>query len=147
MTKGVQDLMFAVARRRDAFHSAIFLDADLDAALALAAPDITVETIPPGRAATGIDAVRSYLTDEVLPNLPADLAFRQVSRTGDRWRVAQEDIATFTHDRELPWLLPGVAATGRRAEVLVVSVVGVERSAVTSYRTLWDHAALLTQLG
>ncbi len=27
---------------------------------------------------------------------------------------------SFTHDRELPWLLPGGAATGRQVEVLAV---------------------------
>jgi carboxymethylenebutenolidase len=147
VTKGVQDLMSAVAKLRDAFHAAVFVDADLDAALAVAAPDISFETIPPGHRATGIDDVRSHLAKDVLPYLPVDLTFRPVSRTGDRWRVAAEDIVTFTHDRELPWLLPGIAPTGRRAEVLAISVVTVRHSAVTSHRMLWDHAALVSQLG
>jgi len=52
----------------------------------------------------------------------------------------------FTHDRELPWLLPGIAATHRRAAVLAVSVVTVRRSRITAHRTLGDHTALLAQL-
>lgn len=52
----------------------------------------------------------------------------------------------FTHDRELPGLLPGVAPTRRRAEILAISVVTVQRSFVASCRTLWDQAALLAQL-
>ncbi len=84
----------------------------------------------------------------MLPHLPADLRFRRLSSTGDRWRVAQEDLVSFTHDRELPWLLPGVPATHRRVEnVLAISVVAIERSLIASHRTLWDQTALLTQLG
>ncbi len=48
----------------------------------------------------------------------------------------------FTHDRELP----GVAPTHRRAEILAISVVTVQRSLVASCRTLWDQTALLAQL-
>ena len=55
-------------------------------------------------------------------------------------------MVAFTHDRELPWLLPGVAPTRRRAEVLAMSVVTVRHSLVTSCRTLWDHADLVAQL-
>src|SRR6202042_2166747 len=126
VTKGVQDLMVEVARVRDAFYSAIYSAADLDEAMALPA--------------TGC-----ALADDVLPHLPADLTFRRISRTGDRWRLAQEDMASFTHDLELPWLLPGVAPTHRRAEVLAISVITVQRSLITSHRTLWDQATLLTQ--
>ena len=52
----------------------------------------------------------------------------------------------FTHDRELPGLLPGVAPIRRRAEILAISVVTVQRSFVASCRTLWDQTALLAQL-
>jgi carboxymethylenebutenolidase len=53
---------------------------------------------------------------------------------------------SFTHDRELPWLLPGVAPTFRRAEVLAIAVVGFERTRIRSQRVLWDHATLAAQL-
>jgi carboxymethylenebutenolidase len=147
MTKGVQDRMIDVERIRDAFHAAIYTAADVDAAAALATDDIAVVNHPTGSGATGVADLRRYLRTDVLPHLPADLAFRRISRTGDRWRVAQEDMVSFTHDRELPWLLPGVAPTGRCVEVLAVSVVLVRRSAVEQHRTLWDVTTLLAQLG
>ncbi|MGI8447534.1 MAG: hypothetical protein ACR2MP_10225 [Streptosporangiaceae bacterium] len=146
MTKGVQDRMVEVARVRDAFHSAIYSTSSLDAAIALTTADCVLVNLPSGSGAAGGDGLRRYLADDVLPHLPADLAFRRISSTGDRRRVAQEDIVSFTHDRELPWLLPGVVPTHRRAEVLAISVVTVQRSLITSHRTLWDQAALLTQL-
>ena len=62
--------------------------------------------------------------------------------------------STFTHDRELPWLLPGVAPTGRQVEVLAISVVSVRHRSragrtttlIASHRTLWDQVGLLDQL-
>jgi carboxymethylenebutenolidase len=147
MTKAVQDRMVEVARVRDAFQTAVFIQPDLDAAMALVTSGCTLISMPSGRGASG-DDLRRYLGEEVLPHRPADLSFRRLSRTGDRWRVAQEDLVSFTHDRELPWLLPGVPPTQRRVEdVLAISVVTIERSLIWSHRTLWDQTALLTQLG
>lgn len=146
MTKGVQDRMVEVERVRDAFHSAIYSASSPGAAMALTATGCVLVNLPAGTGATSGDDLRRYLADDVLPHLPADLAFRRISRTGDRWRVAQEDIVSFTHDLELPWLLPGIAPTHRRAEVLAMSVVTVQRSLITSHRTLWDQTALLAQL-
>jgi carboxymethylenebutenolidase len=145
MTKGVQDRMNEVARVRDVFQTAIYSTPSLEAAMALTTPGCTLVNIPAGTGATG-ERLRRYLAEDLLPWLPADLTFRRISRTGDRWRVAQEDLVGFTHDRELPWLLPGVAATDRHVEVLAISVVTVERSLIASHRTLWDQTALLTQL-
>ena len=138
--------MVAVEGVRDAFHRAVYLDQDLDAALAVAAADCVLLNLPAGTGAGGRDQLTSHLSTDVFGHLPADLGFSRISRTADRWRVAEEATVSFTHDRELPWLLPGIAATHRRAEVLVVSVVTVNRSLVTSYRVLWDHTTLLTQL-
>jgi carboxymethylenebutenolidase len=150
MTKAVQDLMVEVARVRDAFHSAVYSARSLEAALARTAADCALVNLPLSTGTgtgTGTDgSLRRYLAEDVLPHLPADLSFRRVSRTVDRWRVAQEDMVGFTHDRELPWLLPGVAPTGRRADILAISIVSVRRSLITSHRTLWDHSGLLAQL-
>jgi len=85
---------------------------------------------------------------------PDDLAFRRVSKTVDQRRLAEESMVTFTHDRELPWLLPGVAPTGRQVEVLAISVVSVRHRSragrtttlIAGHRTLWDQVGLLTQL-
>ena len=146
MTIGVQQLMLAVERVRDTFHAAVFSAPDVEAALALTAPGCTLMNLPAQTGASGTEDLRRFLAEDVGPHLPADLTFRRVSRTVDRWRVAEETTVAFVHDKELPWLLPGIAATHRRVEVLAVSVVTVERSLIASYRTHWDQAGLLAQL-
>ena len=146
MTKAVQDMMVAVERTRDAFAAAV-RGGDVDAALAVVADDVALATLPAGTGARGTEELRRHLAEDVLPHRPADLATTRVSRTVDRWRVVDEQRVTFTHDDELPWLLPGVAPTGRRVEVLAISVVAVRRERITEHRTLWDQHGLLSQLG
>jgi len=146
MTKAVQDMMVAVERTRDAFAAAVRAG-DVDAALAVVTGDVALTTLPAGTGATGADALRRHLADDVLPHRPADLTTTRVSRTVDRWRVVDEQRVAFTHDRELPWLLPGVAPTGRRVDVLASAGVAVRRERITEHRTLWDQHGLLDQLG
>lgn len=147
MTLQIQEYMWAVERVRDAFHEAVYTNQDLDAALATTADDVKLLNTPIQSGARGAQGLRRHLAEDVLPHLPADLAFRRMSRTVDKWRVAEETVVSFTHDRKLPWLLPGVAPTHRRAEVLAVSVVTVRRMVIATHRTLWDHYGLLAQLG
>lgn len=153
MTVAMQTLITAMQSMTDAFHAAIKAR-DLDAALAAVSEDGTVEDVPGGGPLSG-DDLRRHLAEDVFPHLPADLASHRVSRTADIRTLADQRLVTFTHDRELPWLLPGVAPTHRRAEVLAISVVAfrhrtrgaVTTSLIVSHRTLWDRAGLCAQLG
>jgi carboxymethylenebutenolidase len=152
---GIQQLIWAIERVGDSFHAAIHRSPDLDAALAATAADCELLNLPMRTGARGTEGLRRYLAEDVLPHLPADLSFRRMSRTVDRRRVADEVTVGFTHDRELPWLLPGAAPTHRHAEVSAMSVVtfrhttrlGAVSSLISSHRTLWDHSGLLAQLG
>jgi len=145
VTPGIQELMRQIEGIRDDFRRHV-LAGDVDAALAFTAPEVTVLRLPAQTGATGQDALRRHLTDDVVGRLPADLVHTRVSRTVDRFRVVDEERVAFVHDRELPWLLPGVAPTGRAAEVVVVTVVTVRQSRITTVRALWDHVGLLAQL-
>lgn len=155
MTMGIQQLMWEIERVRDAFHAAVYADRDLDAAMAAVGDDCVLVHAPVGTGGADPEAIRRHLTDDVLPHLPADLAFERVSRTVDQRRVVDEMRVRFTHDRELPWLLPGVVPTGRTAEVLAIAVAsfrhrssaGRTLSRISLHRTLWDHTGLCAQLG
>lgn len=153
MTMGIQQLMWKIEGIRDAFHTAVFTDHDVAAALFAAGPDCALANLPVGTGARG-DELGPYLAEQVLPHLPDDLTFRRLTRTVDQRRVVEETTVAFTHDRELPWLLPGVAPTHRYAQVLAISVVSFTHtthlsevaSRITSHRTLWDQHALLADL-
>jgi carboxymethylenebutenolidase len=150
MTVGIQRLLGQIEGRVDAFHRAIYLAGDLDAALATATGDCELVNRPSGTGGRGSEGLRRYLAGDVLPHLPADLTFRRVSRTVDQRRLVEESMDGFTYDRELPWLLPGAEPTLRHAEVHAISVVairhtsrlGTTESRIAAHRTLWDLSGL-----
>lgn len=151
----IQHLMWKLEELADAFRNAVYLSADLEKVLACVTDDVEVTNLPTGTGTHGAAELQRHLTEAVHPHLPADLAFRRVSRTVDQRRLAEETMVTFTHDRPLPWLLPGAPPTGRQAEVLAVTVMSVRHRSrlgrttvlVARHRTLWDHTNLLAQLG
>jgi carboxymethylenebutenolidase len=120
---------------------------DLAGSLANLVAEPTVLHIPAMTGAAGRAALERFYLEDLFGHLPGDLALTRISRTVDRFRLVDEVTVSFTHDRELPWLLPGVAPTDRRAEVLTIAVVGFERGRISSQRTLWDQATLTAQLG
>jgi carboxymethylenebutenolidase len=155
MTMEIQQLMWKIEAIRDAVHTAVFADRDVDAALAALDEHCVFQTVAGSVGASGAEEIRRFLTEDVIPHVPGDLEFRRVSRTSDQRRVAHELIVSFTHDRELPWLLPGVRPTGRTVEVGAVSVgsfkhtsrLGHVTSRLTAYRITWDRLDLMSRLG
>jgi carboxymethylenebutenolidase len=150
----IQHLMWKLEELAAGFREAVFDEGDVDAALGFFTEDCALTNVPAGTGGAGTDDLRRYLAEDVVPHRPADLAFRRVSKTVDQRRLVEESMVTFTHDRELPWLLPGVAPTGRQVEVLAISVVSVRHrsragrttSLIAGHRTLWDQVGLLTKL-
>jgi carboxymethylenebutenolidase len=149
----IQYLMWKLEELAAGFREALFDKGDVDAALGFLTDDCALSNVPAGTGGTGTAELRRYLED-VVAHRPADLVFRRVSKTVDQRRLADESTVTFTHDRELPWLLPGIAPTGRQVEVLAISVVSVRHRSragrtttlIAGHRTLWDQVGLLTQL-
>jgi carboxymethylenebutenolidase len=120
---------------------------DLAGSLANLVAEPSLLHIPAMTGAAGRPALERFYAEDLFGHVPADLTLTRISRTVDRFRLVDETTVSFTHDRELPWLLPGVAATHARAEVLTIAVVGFERGQISSQRILWDHATLSAQLG
>jgi carboxymethylenebutenolidase len=147
VTTAIAQFMRELERAWDAHRDALLVRGDLAAALAPLAAEPSVVHIPAMTGAAGREALERFYAEQFLPHVPGDLVLRTVSRTVDRWRLVDETTVSFTHDRVLPWLLPGVEPTFRRAEVLAIAVVGFERTRIRSQRVLWDHATLAGQLG
>jgi len=139
--------MRELERAWEAHQEALLIRHDLAAALMPLAAEPSVVHIPAMTGAAGRLALERFYAEEFLPHVPGDLALSTISRTVDRWRLVEETTVSFTHDRVLPWLLPDVEPTFRRAEVLAIAVVGFERKRIRSQRVLWDHATLAGQLG
>jgi carboxymethylenebutenolidase len=61
--------------------------------------------------------------------------------------VVDEIIVSFTHDVEMPAMLPGVSPTGKKVELPTVVIVGFSGGKVAYEHIYWDHASLLVQIG
>jgi carboxymethylenebutenolidase len=147
VTQAIAQFMVDMARVWDEHTSALLGPRDLSAATANLAAEPSVLHLPAMTGAAGQQGLARFYAEDVLPHLPADLTRTRISRTVDRFRLVDETTVAFTHDRELPWLLPGVTATHRRAEVLTVAIVSYRRGRIRSVRVLWDYATLTAQLG
>ena len=99
--------MRELERAWDAHRDALLVRRDLAAAFAPLAAEPSVVHIPAMTGAAGRLPVERFYADQFLPHLPGDLVLSTISRTVDRWRLVDETTVSFTHDRVLPWLLPG----------------------------------------
>ncbi len=119
---------------------------DVDATMATMVPEPYVIHLPTLVGAQGQHDVRRFYAEEFIPMEPPDLALELVSRTVGEERLVDEMIVTMTHDREVPWILPGMAGTGKRIEVAVLAVVRFVDGLIAHEHLWWDQASVLVQL-
>ena len=131
----------------DAHVAAEFAALDLDATMATMTESPTLTHVPVLTGGNGRDAVRAFYGKYFVGHWPADTTIFSISRTAGREQLVDELIMRFTHDVEIPALLPGVKPTGRTVELPVVVVVGFSNGKVAFERIYWDQASLLVQIG
>ena len=131
----------------DAHMKAEFQDLDLEATMATMSGDPYVHHVPTITGGNGTDGVRDFYDHHFIGQWPDDTETRRVSRTVGADRVVDELVMTFTHDRRLDIMLPGVPPTGCRITVPVVVVVGFEQGKVRYEHIYWDQASVLVQAG
>jgi carboxymethylenebutenolidase len=124
-----------------------FADHDTEDALDTMIPGAHVNHVPVLTGGRNRGELRRFYSTWFIPTLPPDLAMVEVSRTIGADRLVMEFVATFTHSLEMPWLLPGVAATGRRVELAAVGVVHFAGDKLASEQLYWDQASVLVQVG
>jgi carboxymethylenebutenolidase len=139
--------MSDLAATFDAHVKAEFQDLDLEATMATMADDPHVHHVPTITGGKGTASVRDFYARHFIGQWPDDTETRQVSRTVGEHQVVDELVITFTHDRELEIMLPGIPPTGRRISLPVVVVVGFEGGKVSHEHIYWDQASVLVQAG
>jgi carboxymethylenebutenolidase len=131
----------------DAHVRAEFVERSVDATMATMNDAPYVTHVPVLTGGYGRDEVRQFYTNWFVGRWPADTEVTPVSRTVGQGRVIDELIVGFTHDVEMPAILPGVAPTGRKVILAHVVVMGIVDGKVTYEHIYWDQASLLVQVG
>jgi carboxymethylenebutenolidase len=79
--------------------------------------------------------------------MPPDTKLTPISRTVGEDQLVDEMIFSFTHTREMPWMLPGIPPTGRYVEVALVVIVRFRDGKLAHEHIYWDQASVLKQIG
>lgn len=120
---------------------------DVDATMSTMVEQPYVLNLPTLTGGQGREGVRQFYAVDFIPTLPPDITLEPISRTVGAKRIVDEMIVTMTHDREVPWILPEVAATGARIEIPLVAVVFFAESKIAHEHLWWDQASVLVQIG
>lgn len=120
---------------------------DTEATLDTMTPDAYVNHIPTMTGGYGREALRAFYSQDFIPTMPPDTAITPVSRTVGEDQLVDEMIFSFTHSQPLPWMLPGVAPTGRKVRVPLVAIVRFRDGKLAHEHIYWDQASVLKQIG
>jgi len=124
-----------------------FATRDVDATMATMVAQPYVNHVPTLTGGVGYTDLHRFYKNHFVHSNPDDTALVPVSRTVGADRVVDEMIFTFTHDREIDWMLPGVAPTGKRVEVPVVAIINFRGDKLYHEHIYWDQASVLVQIG
>jgi carboxymethylenebutenolidase len=119
----------------------------IEATMATMTADPVVNHVPVMTGGVGAREVRRFYTQYFIRRHPPDTAIVPLTRTVGHDRIVDELIYQFTHTIEMPWILPGVAPTGRHVEVALVVVVEFVEGKISGERIYWDQASVLAQVG
>jgi len=124
-----------------------FTTRDTEATLATMVDDAYVNHVPVLTGGAGKSALREFYSRDFIPAMPPDTKLTSISRTVGEDQLVDEMIFSFTHAQEMPWMLPGIAPTGRHVEVALVAIVRFRGDKLAHEHIYWDQASVLKQIG
>ncbi|MEU8828072.1 ester cyclase [Streptomyces sp. NPDC048636] len=131
----------------DLHTSSEFETRDVDATMSTMTDAPEVLHVPTAMGARGREAVRDFYSRWFIGHVPADFAIAPLTRTTGEDRIVDEMFVSFTHDSDVPWILPGIAPSGRPVGIAAVAVVSFDGTRISGERIYWDQASVLAQTG
>jgi carboxymethylenebutenolidase len=124
-----------------------FATRDTDATVDTMVEDAYVNHVPVLTGGMGKEALRAFYSRDFIPSMPPDTKLTRLSLTIGEDRLVDEIIFSFTHTQEMPWMLPGIAPTGKRVEIALVAIVKFRDGKLEHEHIYWDQASVLKQIG
>jgi carboxymethylenebutenolidase len=124
-----------------------FATRDVDATMATMVAEPYVNHIPTMTGGVGYAKLHHFYTHHFVNSNPPDTTLVPISRTVGATQVVDEMLFSFTHTTEIPWMLPGVAPTGKRVEVPLLAFVKFRGDKLCHEHIYWDQASVLVQVG
>jgi len=120
---------------------------DVDATMTTMTEDPYVHHIPTLAGGVGYNGVYNFYTNHFVGKMPKDWKITNVSRTVGKDQVVDELIISFTHDREIDYLLPGITPTGKYVEIPHVVIMKFKNNKISHEHIYWEQASVLVQIG
>jgi carboxymethylenebutenolidase len=136
-----------LARVFDKHVNCEFEDKDVDATMQTMTKEPYVYHIPVLTGGMGYNEVYTFYSNNFVGKMPSDTKFVQISRTIGKDQVVDELIISFTHDIEIPTMIPGISPTGKYVELPLVVVMKFKGNKIAHEHIYWDQASLLKQIG
>ncbi|WP_351236832.1 nuclear transport factor 2 family protein [Streptomyces sp. NPDC002133] len=124
-----------------------FATLDLDATMATMTDAPEVLHVPTAMGARGRAAVHDFYRRHFIGHNPEDFTITTLTRTTGPGRIVDEMLVSFTHDVEVPWVLPAVPPTGRPVSIAIIAVVSFDGSLISGEHIYWDQLSVLAQTG
>lgn len=124
-----------------------FATRDVDSVMTTMVAEPYVNHVPTMTGGVGHDQLKCFYKYHFVHSNPADTKLIPVSRTIGSDRVVDEFVFCATHDREIDWLLPGLAPTRKYFEVPMLAVIRFRGDKLYNEYIYWDQASVLVQIG
>lgn len=124
-----------------------FVDQDVDATMQTMIKEPYVHNVSMMTGGVGYVGVYDFYKNHLIGKMPADTKVLRISRTVDEQQVVDELFLSFTHDKELDFILPAIPPTGKYVELPLVIVMNFKDGRITHEHLYWDQASLLVQVG
>ncbi|MGU3779008.1 dienelactone hydrolase family protein [Burkholderia metallica] len=120
---------------------------DVDSILPTMVAAPYVNHVPTMTGGVGYDDLKRFYKYHFVHANPKDTHFIPISRTIGADRIVDEFIFCATHDREIDWMLPGLAPTGKYIEIPMLAVICFRGDKLYNEHIYWDQASVLVQIG
>ncbi|KAK5788014.1 hypothetical protein VI817_010510 [Penicillium citrinum] len=124
-----------------------FGDRSVEKTMATMVQEPYVNHVPTLTGGIGRARLSHFYLHHFIFNNPDDTELDLVSRTVGVDRVVDEFIFSFTHVKEVDWLIPGIPPTGKHLRIPFTSVVNIRGDRLYHEHIAWDQATVLVQLG
>jgi len=124
-----------------------FVDHDVEATMRTMVREPYVHNVATLKGGSGSKGVYDFYKNHFVGKMPPDTKVKRISRTVGKSQVVDELILSFTHDREIDFMLPGIRPTGKFVDLPHVVVMKFKGSKIAHEHIYWDQGSLLAQVG
>src|SRR5215212_4006730 len=113
---------------------------DVEATMKTMVKEPYVHHVPVLTGGIGYSGVYNFYKNELIDKMPDDTKFVRISRTIGKDQVVDEVILSFTHNREIEFMLPGIPPIGKYVELPNVIIMKFSTDEIAHKHIYWDQA-------